>query len=164
MQKTPTLLMKELTFLKKEAQRLYDAEEERSCAPVNDKMSFKYDTGYSYEDTRKELKRIHDDELRIRTALIKFNCTTKVIGYDLTLTEALIRLAQLRKEVDSLEELAERAEYFEDDDDYDEKKPNTMKICYDLKNAKADLRKCEKELSDLQVAIDKTNLTTPIDC
>ena len=164
MEKTPTLLMKELKFLKKEAERLYNAEEERSYAPVNEKMSFKYDTNYSYEDTRKELKKIHDEELRIRSALVKFNCTTKVIGYDLTISEALIKIAQLRNEVDSLEELAEKSEYFEDDDDFDDKRPATMKVCYDIKKAKADLRKCEKELTDLQIAVDKTNLTVPIDC
>lgn len=164
MQKTPTLLMKELNFLKKEAERLYNEEEERSYAPVNDKMAPKYDTGYSYENTRKELRRIHDEELRIRSTLVKFNCSTNVIGYDFTISEALIKIAQLRNEIDSLGDLAEKSEFFEDDDDYDERKPSTMKTCYDVKKAKADLRKCEKELSDLQVAVDKTNLTVLIDC
>ena len=54
-------------------------------APDFDKSDIKIDTGYSYENNRKELKKIHDEELKIRSALAKFNSVTKAIGLDLTI-------------------------------------------------------------------------------
>ena len=78
MKKTPTLLMKELKFLQSEAERLHFEDTERSAAPLDEKMEFRYDTGYSYEKNREEMNKIYEQELRIRSALAKFNSTTKI--------------------------------------------------------------------------------------
>ena len=164
MNKTPTLLMKELKSLQSEVERLYAEEKERSSAPLNEKMEFKYDTGYSYEANRKELDRLFKEELKIRSALAKFNSVTKVEGFDLTIAEALVRISQLKNEVKVLSSLARKAEYSETTlGGYSSAKTVTYKINYDQTKAVEDLKKAQKELSALQIAVDKTNLSTPIE-
>lgn len=164
MQKTPTLLMKELNYLQSEAERLYKEDLERSFAPLDENMKFKYDTGYSYENNRKELKKIHDEELKIRSALAKFNSVTKAIGLDLTIAEALVRIGQLKNEIKVLTTLSKKTEYTETAvGNYSNRKTVTNKINYDQNKVIEDLKKLQKELSAIQIAVDKTNLTTPIE-
>ena len=149
MKNTPTLLMKELKFLQSEAERLHLEDTERSFAPLNEKMEFRYDTGYSYEKNREEMNKIYEQELRIRSALAKFNSITKVEGLDLTVAEALVRIGQFQKEIKILTVLAN--------------KTVINKINYDQNKAIADLKKLQQELSRIQIAVDKTNLTAPIE-
>ena len=165
LQKTPTLLMKELNFLTEEANRIYQEDAERSYAPVDENMEYKYETGYSYENNRKELERINKQELRIRSALAKFNSTTKAYGLDLTIAEALVRIAQLRVEIKALTTLANRTEYKETavGGGYGLTKTITTRINYDQNKVINDLRNLQHELSTIQIAVDKTNLTTPIE-
>ena len=161
MQKTPTLLMKELKYLQSEAERLYLEDVERSYAPLNEDMTFKYDTGYSYENNRKELEHIYEEELRIKSALAKFNSTTKAWGQEYTIAEALVRIAQLKNEIKVLTKLANKTEYTETNiGNYSNPKNITNKINYDQNKVKLDLSRFQKELTTLQIAVDKTNLTT----
>ena len=165
MLKTPTLLMKELNYLKLEAERLQTEDINRSYAPVNEEMEFRYNTGYSYESNRKEIARIYTEELRIKSILSKFNSVTKVEGLDLTIAEALVKIGQLRAEVKVLSRLADRNEYEETAvGGYASSKSITTKINYDQNKVRLDLSKLQKELSALQIAVDQTNLTTQIEC
>lgn len=164
MRKTPTLLMKELNFLESEANRLHLEDVERSYAPLNENMEFKYDTGYSYENNRQEIENIYKEELKIRSALAKFNSTTKAYGLELTIAEALVRISQLKSEIKVLSGLANKAEYSETSiGGYSNSKTVTNKINYDQNKVIEDLKKLQKELSAIQIAVDKTNLTTPIE-
>ena len=164
MKKTPTLLMKELKFLQSEEELLHLEDTERSFANLNEKMEFRYDTGYSYEKNREEMNKIYEQELRIRSALAKFNSITKVEGLDLTVAEALVRISQLQKEIKILTVLANKTEYTETSvGGYGSNKTVTNKINYDQSKAIADLKKLQQELSRIQIAVDKTNLTTPIE-
>lgn len=160
MQKTPTLLMKELKFLETEAERLHTEDLECSSAPLNEQMEFKYDTGYSYENNRKEMKKIYEEEMKIRSALAKFNAVTKADGLELTIAEALVRISQLKNEIKVLTKLANQKEYTETElGGYNNTKTLTYKINYDQNKATQDLRALQKELSTIQIAVDKTNLT-----
>ena len=162
--KTPTLLMKELNFLESEANRLHLEDSERSYAPLNENMEFKYDTGYSYENNRKEIERIYKEELKIRSALAKFNSTTKASGLELTIAEALVRICQLKSEIKVLSGLANKTEYTETSiGGYRSNQTVTNKINYDQNKVIEDLKNLQKELSAIQIAVDKTNLTTPIE-
>ena len=163
MQKTPTLLMKELKFLETEAERLHAEDVERSSAPVNENMEFKYDTGYSYENNRKEIEKINKEEMKIRSVLAKFNSVTKASGLDLTIAEALVRIGQLKEEIKVLSNLANKKEYSEVNvGGYGSSKTVTFKINYDQNKAIEDLRNLQRELSAIQIAVDKTNLTAVI--
>ena len=162
--KSPTLLMKELVFLRNEAGRLHQEDIELSYAPLNESMEFKYDTGYVYENTRNRIKEIHSEELRIKSALAKFNSVTKVIGMDITIAEALVRIGQLREEIQALEYLAKQTEYKESRGSarYNES-AQLSKINYNQQKVLEDLRANQKELTALQVAVDKTNLTAEVE-
>ena len=164
MLKTPTLLMKELNYLRAKAQILNDEYLSRSYAPLNENMEYRYDTGYSYESNRKELERINKEELRIRSTLAKFNSVTKVEGLDLTIAEALVKIGQLKDEIKVLTRLANRTEYEETSvGSYAGSKAITTKINYDQNQVKIDLARLQKELSAVQIAVDQTNLTTQIE-
>ena len=164
MLRTPTLLMKELNYLRTEATRLHSEDLERSCAPIDDKNEYKYDTGYSYESNRQEIERINKEELKIRSALAQFNSVTKAYGLDLTIAEALVRIGQLKSEIKVLSGLANKAEYTETSvGGYSSNKTVTNKINYDQNKVIEDLKALQKELSAIQIAVDKTNLTTPIE-
>ena len=155
--------MKELNYLISEINRIHAEDTERSYAPVDENMEYKYQTGYSYENNRKELERLNEEELKIRSALAKFNCTTKAYGLDLTIAEALVRMGQLRNEIKVLTTLACRTEYTETPVGGYTGKTVTTKINYDQNKVISDLRNLQKELSTIQIAVDKTNLTTPIE-
>ena len=163
MQKTPTLLMKELNFLQQEAKRIYAEDTDRSYAPLNEDMEYKYDTGYSYEANRKALAKIQQEELRIRSALAKFNSTTKAYGLDLTIAEALVRIGQLKNDIRVLSILANKTEYTETPVSYGSARTITNKINYDQNKVINDLNSLQRELSNIQIAVDKTNLTTLIE-
>lgn len=164
MLRTPTLLMKELNYLRAEASRLHQEDIDRSYAPINEKNEYKYDTGYSYENNRKEIERINKEELRIRSTLAKFNSVTKVKGLDLTIAEALVKIAQLKEEIRVLTRLANKQEYEEKSiGNYIGSQTITNKINYDQNKVITDLNKLQRELSAIQIAVDETNLTTQIE-
>ena len=149
--------MKELKFFQEELRRLHREDEERSYAPVNDKLEYKYNSGYSYEDNRKRIHEIHVEEMKIRTALAKFNAVTKADGLDMTISEALVRIAQLRDEIKALMSMTSRPEIYTEDR-YSGGQV-TYKIMYDLNMVKDDLAKAQRELANIQMAVDRTNLT-----
>ena len=164
MKKTPTLLMKELTYIGEEIIRLHSEDENNSFAPLNDDLSYKYKNDYDYDDIRTQLQELYKKELHIKSLLAKFNNETKADGTDLTVQEALVRIAQLRHEIKVLTKLANTKEYFDVKGDYYERTSITNRVLYDVRKANADLKAAQKELTTLQMAVDKTNLTTFIEC
>ena len=162
MKKTPTLLfLKELKFFQEELKRLHEEDEERSYAPIKENMEFKYETGYSYENNRQKIKDLHDQELLIRSALAKFNAVTKVDGLDMTIAEALVKIAQLRDEIKVLTTMASRKEIFLEN--HYPSATVTNRITYNQIKVREDLAKAQKELANIQMAVDKTNLTALVD-
>ena len=163
MKKTPTLLMKELKYIEEEIKRLYNEDVTNSYAPLNSNMTFKYKPNYSYEQNHQELTELYKEELAIRSVLAKFNNETKADGTDLTIQEALVKIGQLKNEIKYLTILLDRKEYFTEKNSY-YGEVITNKVLYEANKVQEDLKACQKELSKLQMAIDRTNLTTFIDC
>ena len=82
----------------------------------------------------------------------------------MTVAEALVRIGQLRSEIKILTVLANKTKYTETSaGGYGSNKTVTNKINYDQNKAIADLKKLQQELSRIQIAVDKTNLTTLIE-
>ena len=82
----------------------------------------------------------------------------------MTVAEALVRISQLQKEIKILTFLAKKTEYTEASvGGYISNKTVINKINYDQSKAIADLKKLQQELSRIQIAVDKTNLTAPIE-
>jgi len=164
MKKTPTLLMKELKFINVQIQQLFEENIKKSCVPVNDDLNCKYSYDFDLQRNVQEINRLYEEERKIKLILAKFNATTLAKGTNLTIAEALVRIAELRSEIKNINVLAEKDEYFEDRSKYYDSKVSIYKILYDSKYANEVLHSLLQELSELQIAIDTTNLTTFIDC
>ncbi len=116
---------------------------------------------YDYAKTRKEIQKLDDKIRHIRAQLAKANCSVIVDGFGVTIGEALVMLAQLQSERERTEFLASQKkisrritqngvlEYTE--------------CLYDPEKAKADSQALRKKISDLQMAIDRTNLNNIIE-
>ena len=165
MRKTPALLMKELKAISKEIETILKDDKESSYAPLNNEMKIKYDNNYDYEANRKRIKELFDDERRIRLALNIFNSTEKANGTNYTISEALVRIAQLKNEISVLTVLSSKYEYFDVSNHslYGKENGTTYKVLYDLNKVKEDLKTLNNELSTLQMSIDMTNLTSFIE-
>jgi predicted transglutaminase-like protease len=90
------------------------------------------------------------------------NPTTKVDGYDMTIAEALVYLAQLSQNKDRLVRLANREKLVRGSTSRYSSNTEYTKACYDIAKAKEDLAKLNQTIAHLQMAIDRTNLTNLI--
>lgn len=162
MKKCNTELMKEL----KEVQMLINFEQKRedeTCVITyyeNDKTD-QLTNDYEYEATRRGLDELQGEERKIKKLLAISNATTKVVGYEMTIAEALVYLAQLSQNKAHLTKMAARQKLSRDSSyrGYTE----FTKVMYDLKKAQDDLSECNREIAKLQMAIDRTNLTNMIE-
>ena len=161
MKKSNTELMKEL----KELQTLINyaqSREDRTCIVTyseNDRDVV--ESEYDYETTRNHLATLQKEERNIKKLLAISNATTIVDGFDMTIAEALVYLAQLSQNKASLTRLASREKLTR------ERTYNGWteysKACYDIKKAQDDLVAINCEIAKLQIAIDKKNLTNDIE-
>jgi hypothetical protein len=162
MKKCNTELMKELKVIQ-ELINFSQRNEERKCVITytqQDRSELEND--YDYEVARKELEKLQNEERKIKNLLAISNATTKVIGYDITIAESLVYLAQLSQNKALLSKMAGREKLsrrttYSGDSEY-------TKACYDIKKAQADLADVNREIAKLQMAIDRTNLNNIIDC
>lgn len=84
-----------------------------------------------------------------------------VDGFDVTIGEALVLLAQMQKEIQQLDYLADKEQLtrritYNGVVEYTE-------CNYDVEKVKADLQALRTKVGKLQVAIDRANLITEID-
>lgn len=163
MKKSPTALMKEIKAINNEKKELYAKETRNSSIPVNAEMEPIYETSYSYEETREQLKTLNERCLKIKALLNKFNVETLIPETNLSIADALVKLASLKEEENQLKPLANREKYHSATGyrGYEEGKVEIA--CYDIAKAVEDLKKVREEITFLQVAIDKINLTSTID-
>ncbi len=155
------MLMKELKHIKERIAELHKADLQDSTEVVRNLESEPQISTYSYEGNREAIKGLREREKAIHRALSVFNLATKVPGFDLTVSEGLLRLGQLRSEIDILATLASRHQVRKVSN-YDFS--SYEKCCYDVTKAKEDLAALREERTALQVAIDRLNLTSDIDC
>lgn len=116
---------------------------------------------YSYSQTRKQIQAIDADIRRIKHELAKANCSVVIDGFDITLGEALVYLAQLNAELQRINLLA------------DTKQTATTitangvtvhcDCAYNVKTAVADAEAVNEKIGSLQVAIDRANLVNYIE-
>ena len=166
MKTTATELMKKLKYIEQEISDIHQNDEKDSYVPIienTDKDGHKtltpaYEVIYDFMGNREKIKELYKEELDIKKVLNEFNQRTLIDGYNLTISEGLVKLGQLKSEVTVLTNITRRGKYIQDS--YRE---GIRKATYDDKLVKDELRKAQHELSALQVAIDRTNLTIQID-
>ena len=158
MKTCPTELMKMLKAIETDINEIHQDDESNSVTTVDKTGKELFKSSYNYSENRKKIEELLKKEREIRCVLSQFNSTHNVDGYDFTVCEGLIRLGQLRNEIRMLIYLSRKPEYRSQDDSED-----YLKVCYDINQAKKDLKNLQRELSALQIAIDRTNLNSIID-
>lgn len=167
---TATELMKQLKFIQEEIATIHQDDNNKSYVLVEkvtddnnkSKLVPLYAEEYNFLNNRNRINDLYLEERKIRNLLSIFNTKTLVIGYDFNINEGLVRLAQLKEEIKVLTNLARKSQY-ESTTNYRNNEVIIYKVSYDIDEAKNYLRKAQKEMSALQVAIDKTNLNSQID-
>ncbi len=152
--------MKEIRALEEEKERLLDNEEERKYVSYKEGEE-KVNSGYDYRKTREAVAAIDEKVRKIKSALAKANCTVKLEGFDATIGEGLIMLAQLGGEYERLTYMSKMRqisrritsngilEYTE--------------CLYDVEAVAAECGELKRKIGALQIAIDRANLTSMID-
>ena len=162
-----TELMKTLKYIEEEINEIHRNDVRESYAPVEREtvdgkvvITTLYESTYDFMSNRARIEELHKEERRIKNTLAKFNIETKVIGFDFSVAEALVRIAELKGEIRVLSDIVRTGPYTLEP--YSNAK-TFKKALYDLEVARNVLKKYQRELSAIQVAVDKTNLNSTID-
>ena len=165
MKVTATELMKQLKFITEEISDVHRTDGEKSKVLMkkeNDNTLVPaYSLEYDFLNNRKRINELFKEERRIKNILSKFNCNTLVQGFDFSINEGLIRIGELKDEIRILSILAKKNEYSSSISSNND--VSIFKVTYNIEDAKNALRSAQRELSALQVAIDKTNLNSEIE-
>ena len=155
-----TEAMKLIKELEKQKDELVEFEDRNSIVSYKEGET-PIDSGYAYGTTREQIRAIDDRIRAVRTALGRANTEVIAEPFGITIGEALVLLAQLQGERVQVESLTGR-------------NPLTSEITYngvirftrcnyDVKQAEADAGALRKRISELQIAIDRANLTNYIE-
>ena len=167
MQISATELMKRLKYIETELDDIHQNDENNSAVPVTEtvidnktKLTQLYETAYNFEENRKRIQELFKEEREIKKLLNKFNNEKLVEGHDFTVAEGLVRIAQLKSEIRIITSITKNGEYFRPDR---YSSSGVKKSVFDIKAAKETLKEYQRELSALQVAVDRTNLNSTIE-
>lgn len=152
--------MKKIKALEAQKRQLAFKEERRSRISYREGEE-RRPTGYDYAKTREEFAAIDREIRRIKHALALANCTAKVEGFDMTIGEALVCLAQYNAEYERLDELSgcdklSRRITSNGVLEYTES-------LFDPEEAERDQESLYSTILKLQVAIDRANFNTTIE-
>lgn len=161
MKKSNTELMKELKELQTLINYAQSREDRTRIVTYSENDRDVVESEYDYETTRNHQATLQKEERNIKKLLAMSNAATIVDGFDMTIAEALVYLAQLSQNKARMTRLASREKLTR------ERTYNGWteysKACYDIKKAQDDLGAINREIAKLQIAIDKTNLTNDIE-
>lgn len=161
MKKCNTEIMKDIKKLEEIKENLR-ANESQNCTVTYLQKETPIDTGYDYKKTSEELKKCDQEIRRLKTILANVNATVIVEGFDMTINEALIYLAQLNEDLKRLNNLitinplSRRSSY--------DGVPEFTKITFNREEVKNDYETVRNLIPNLQMAIDRTNLTHFTEC
>ncbi len=152
--------MKEIKALEEEKSHLLEQEDDR-CTVSYKENEQKVDTGYCYEKIRGRIRELDARIRKIKSTLAYANCTVMLEGFDITIGEGLVLLAQLNAEYSRLcymaryQQLTRRItpvgviEYTE--------------CLFDTEAVGNEAKALKARISSLQVAIDRANLLSTVE-
>lgn len=152
--------MKMIKELEEEKRMLIYNEDYRSTVSYKEGET-KGAATYEYQKTRERVAGLDSEIRRIRFAIAKANCEIMVDGFDITISEALVLLAQLRGEYEQLKKLSGRMQI--------SRRITTTGVVeyteclYDVAQVEQEQKALNRKIGKLQVAIDRANLTNVIE-
>lgn len=115
---------------------------------------------YDYSEVQSQINRIDDTIAKMKHALNVFNVSTTIKDSDLTIDEALVRMAQLNNRKNKLDEMRKRLKKQRKSDTY---RPSNLVeyVCvnYELEDVKKDYAEVIQQITELQMKLDYTNQT-----
>ena len=160
-----TELMKKLKYIELEIASVHRSDEQEAYVPVERSVEDRqvkyvpaYESTYDFLGNRSKVAELYKEEIKIKKVLNDFNQKTNVNGYPFNINEALIRLGQLKSEVKTLTNLSKTGLYTRDG-----YRDSLRMATFKVDEVKEELRKAQRELSALQVAVDRTNLFSEIE-
>lgn len=163
MLKCNTEIMKEIKTLEQDKKDLIDFERTNHYYTYL-KGEEPIINGYNYFKSREDISKI-DSRIRYLKGLLAYsNATTILNGFDMTIGEALIYLAQLNNEKDLIKALADNKQLTRTSvGSYANPQVQYTELEYDANIAKEDYKNITDKIYKLQLAIDRTNLTNQIE-
>lgn len=168
MKKCNTELMKELKAVQADlAELIADASNKNTVSYYEGEEEVERD--FDYKKFVDKMTDLREQERRIKTLLAYSNATTKLVGMEeLTIGEGLLKLAQLNNQLRTIAGYKTRKQVvknvkhatFEGDKD----RVFVTEHLHDPAQVDTDIKALQREISQLQVAIDRTNLTNMIEC
>lgn len=162
MKKCNTELMKEIKNLtaKKEELLAYEGRESLTTFSENETQ---IPSSYSYTEVRNKIDAIDKEIRHIKQLLCYANATVIVEGFDMTIAEALIYLAQLQSKQITLANMKNRAPITRQSTSYRTGPVEYVKTNYDVEQVQKEFDEVFQTIQKLQIAIDRTNLTNMIE-
>ena len=115
---------------------------------------------YDYKATAARLKELDDTIRKIKHHINVFNVTTILPNFQITIDEALVKMAQLNRRKETLDIMRKRLPKFRKNDYYN--RTNIIEyiyLNYDLEDVKEDYQKISEEIMKLQLELDTCNQT-----
>lgn len=161
MKKCHTEIMKEIKKLEEVKETLLN-EESDNCIVTYLQKETPINTGYDYNLTNIKIDECDTEILRLKSLLAKANVETNVEGFEMTISEALVYLAQLNEKLKRLSYLV-NLKPLKRSTGYDSV-PEFTKIVFDRAKVLKDYEEVRNLIPKLQMAIDRTNLNHMIEC
>jgi predicted nucleic acid-binding Zn-ribbon protein len=121
----------------------------------------RYDYGYSFSKTRETINGLDEEIRKLKHLLNISNATTTVPEFSMTLGECLVYLAQLNRELAIVSRMAKK-ESTTTKSTFGGKVEYTV-LNYNKEECQAKLEWLQNTIAQLQIAIDRTNLTNMIE-
>lgn len=160
MKKTIKEAMKHINYLQQQITGIFQDENNNNYVRYSSEDD-KEVTDYDFHQVNNQIEKLNKEILKIRSAVNKANQIVKVGVSDYTISDALIRIAQLTTLSDRYEQLA-RAKQKSRENTYSGV-VEYMEHLYDVKEAKKLHLETVEMIHELQTAVDKANILTEIE-
>lgn len=115
---------------------------------------------YNYKDSAKKLQELDNTIRKIKHYINVFNVSTILPNSEITIDEALVKMAQLNRRKETLDNMRKRLPKSRKNDYYN--RTNIIEytyLNYDLEEVKEDYQKISEEITQLQLELDTCNQT-----
>mgnify|MGYP000112259969 CR=1 FL=1 len=161
MTKCNSELMKEIKILEAKKDDILSTEEEE-CMITYVEGEKKMKSDYNYEETRAKVEEIDTRIRRYKALLAYSNATTIVPEFNMTIGECLVYLAQLNGKRMLLQRYSSFKQVSRISSDYSDK-VEFKETLFNVKKVREELDELLNLIAQLQMAIDRTNLTNQIE-
>lgn len=162
MKRTIKEAMKHINFLEQQISNLLQ-EEEKNCYIIYLENETLEESDYDFNQVTKEIENLQEAVLKLRKAINQANQEVLVGIKDYTISDALIRIAQLTNISNRYKQLAAHKQKNRMSAPFSNAIEYNLRL-YDVKEAQRLYFECVEEIHRLQTAIDKANILTEIEC